>query len=97
MPTYISLLKYTQKGIESIKQAPKRIEAAKQAFKAGGGRITGIYFVMGQYDAVVLSEAPDDETASKLALATGAVGNVTTQTLRAFSEAEFLKIVASLP
>jgi uncharacterized protein with GYD domain len=97
MATFVSLLSYTQKGSESIKQAPARIEAARQAAKAVGAEIKQIYLVMGRYDAVVISEAPDDETAAKLALATGMQGNVHTETLRAFPEGEFLKIVKALP
>lgn len=97
MATYISLLKYTQKGAESIKQAPARIDAARQAAKAIGMDIKQIYLVMGRYDVVAISEGPDDETAAKLALATAMQGNVQTETLRAFSEAEFRRIVAALP
>ena len=97
MATYISLLKYTQKGAESIKQVPARIEAARQAAKTVGADIKQIYLVMGRYDVVVVSEAPDDETAAKLALATGMQGNVQSETLRAFSESEFKRIVAALP
>ena len=97
MATYISLLKYTQKGAESIKQLPARIDAGRQAAKAVGAEIKQLYLVMGQYDVVVISEAPDDETAAKLALATGMQGNVQSQTLRAFSETEFKRIVAALP
>ena len=97
MATYITLLKYTQKGAESIKQAPARIDAARQAAKAAGAEIKQVYLVMGRYDAVVISEGPDDETAAKLALATGMHGNVHTETLRAFPEAEFRRMVAALP
>ena len=97
MATYVSLLNYTQKGAESIKQVPARIEAARQAAKAVGADIKQIYLVMGRYDVVVISEAPDDETAAKLALATGMQGNVQSETLRAFSEPEFKRIVAALP
>jgi uncharacterized protein with GYD domain len=97
MATYVSLLKYTQKGAESIKQVGRRIEGAKQAAKAAGAEIKQIYLVMGRYDVVVISEGPDDESAARLALATSMQGNVQTETLRAFTEAEFLKIVASLP
>ena len=97
MPTYISLLKYTQKGAEAIKQVPARIDAARKAAKAVGADIKQIYLVMGRYDVVVVSEAADDETAAKLALATGMQGNVQSETLRAFSEPEFKKIVAALP
>ena len=62
-----------------------------------GAEIKQILFVMGQYDAVVISEGPDDETAAKMALGAAMQGNVTTETLRAFTDGEFLKIVASLP
>ena len=97
MPTYISLLKYTQKGAEAIKQVPARIDAARKAAKAVGVDIKQIYLVMGRYDVVVISEGPDDESAAKLMLATGMQGNVQTETLRAFTEAEFKKIIAALP
>lgn len=97
MATYVSLLKYTQKGAESIKQVPARIDAAKQAAKAVGAEIKQVYLVMGRYDVVAIMEAPDDETAAKLALTTAMQGNVQTETLRAFSEAEFRRLVAALP
>ena len=97
MPTYVSLLKYTQKGAESIKQGPARIDAARQAAKAAGAEIKQIYLVMGRYDLVVISEGPDDETAAKLALAAAMQGNVQSETLRAFSETEFRRILSELP
>lgn len=97
MATYVTLLKYTQKGAESIKQVPARIDAARQAAKAAGAEIKQIYLVMGRYDVVVISEGPDDETAARLALATAMQGNVQTETLRAFTEAEFRRILAALP
>jgi len=97
MPTYIVLVNYTQKGVENIKETPARLDAAKAAFKAMGGELKAYYSVMGRYDAVTIGEAPDDETAAKLALAIGSQGNVRTETLRAFTEDEFRKIVAALP
>jgi uncharacterized protein with GYD domain len=97
MATYISLLKYTQKGAEAIKQVPTRIDAGRALAKTVGADIKQIYLVMGRYDVVIISEAPDDETAAKLALATGMQGNVQSETLRAFTESEFKKIVAALP
>ncbi|MDI6754556.1 MAG: GYD domain-containing protein [Thermodesulfobacteriota bacterium] len=96
MPTYISLLRYTQKGMETVKEGPNRVEAAKKAFKAFGGELKQFYLVMGQYDAIVISEGPDDETAAKLALAIGSLGNIRTETMRAFTEDEFRKIIAGL-
>ena len=97
MPTYIVLVNFTQKGVENIKESPARLEAAKGAFKAMGGELKAYYSVMGRYDAVVVAEGPDDETAAKLALAIGSQGNVRTETLRAFTEDEYLKIIAALP
>ena len=97
MATYVTLAKYTQKGAESIKQTLVRLDAGRQAAKAFGVEITQVFLVMGRYDLVVISEAPDDETAAKLALTTGMQGFIATETLRAFNEAEFRKIIASLP
>ncbi len=97
MPTYISLLRFTQKGIETIKEGPARLDRAKQLFRAAGAEVKAFYLVTGQYDAVVISEAPNDETVARLALGTGALGNVRTETLRAFTEDEYRKIIAALP
>ena len=60
MPTYIILLRYTQKGIQNIKESPNRLDAAKKAFRDAGAELKEFYLVMGQYDAVSISEAPDD-------------------------------------
>jgi len=97
MPTYVVLGHYTQQGVGNIKEGPARLDAAKQAFRAAGGELKQWYLVLGQYDFVVIAEGPDDETAAKLALAIGSQGNVRTETLRAFTEEEFRKIVAALP
>jgi len=97
MATYISLIKYTQQGIQNIKDSPARLDAAKKAFQGMGAEVKQFYLIMGQYDLVIIFEAPDDETAAKLVLATGSLGNVSTQTMRAFTEDEFRKIVAGLP
>ena len=97
MPTYISLLRYTEKGMANIKDSPARLEAAKKAFKAAGGELKQWFLVMGAYDAVVISEGPDDETAAKLLLTIGALGNIRTETMRAFTEDEYRKIIAALP
>ena len=97
MPTYVTLLTFTDKGIQTIKDAPKRVETARQMAKAAGSQIKAVYYVMGRYDAVVISEAADDETAVRMALTGGMQGNVTSETLRAFPDDEFMKIVAKLP
>lgn len=97
MTTYISLLNYTQKGIENIKDSPVRLDAAKQAFQAMGAEIKAFYLVMGQYDIVIIAEAPDDETMAKLALSVGAGGAVRTESFRAFTEDEYRQVIAGLP
>jgi uncharacterized protein with GYD domain len=97
MATYITLLRYTQQGITTIKDAPKRVDAARKAYQALGAELKALYLVMGRYDFVALVEAPDDTTAAKAALALGSKGNVSSETLRAFSEDEFRSIVAGLP
>ena len=97
MATYIMLHRYTQKGIENIKQSPARLDAAKKAFKTLGAELKQFYLVAGQYDIVTISEAPDDETIAKCALDIASKGNVTTETLRAFTEDEYRKIIAALP
>lgn len=97
MPTYISLLSYTQQGIAAIKQGPARLDAAKQAYKRAGGELKGFYLTTGQYDAVAIVELPDDMALGKMVLGLGSQGNVRTETMRAFTEAEFRKIVGELP
>ena len=96
MPTYISLLRYTQQGIADSRSGPKRLDAAKEAYRKAGGEVKGFYMTMGQYDFVVIAELPDDAAAARMALAIGGQGNVRSETLRAHTEAEYRKIVASL-
>ncbi|MBA7668839.1 Glutamine synthetase and cystathionine beta-lyase binding protein [subsurface metagenome] len=97
MATYIMLMRYTQQGIEKIKEGPSRLDASKKIFESMGAKVKDFYLVMGQYDTVAVIEAPDDETISKLALGVGSKGAVRTETLRAYTEDEFRKIVAGLP
>ena len=97
MPTYITLVRFTQQGAQTIKDAPGRLASARQAMRSMGAEMKAIYYTQGQYDAVAIVEAPDDETVAKVALAIGAVGNVRTETLRAFTEEEFAAIVAGIP
>ena len=97
MGTYILLANYTDQGIRNIKDSPKRAEAAQKAIQDMGGDMTGLYLTMGAYDLIVILEAPSDEVVVKFVLALGALGNVRTTTLKAFTETEFRDIVAGLP
>jgi len=96
MATYISLTNWTDQGIRNVKDAPKRIEAARQMMKDAGGELKALYMTMGAYDVVVIAEAPSDDVVARFLLTVGGLGNVRTQTLRAFTEAETTSIISSL-
>ncbi len=97
MPTYITLGRYTQQGISNIKESPNRLDAVKAAASSAGAQIKDFYLTMGEYDLVLITEAPDDQTVARLLLGIGSQGNVSTETLRAFTEDEFRQLVGSLP
>ena len=97
MPHYIGLLRYTPQGIAKVKDSPARLDAARKAAASMGGKITSWYLTMGHYDAVILTEFPNDDACAGFTLAVAALGNVTTETLKAFTEDEYRKIIASLP
>jgi len=97
MATYISLIQYTEQGIQGIKGSPGRVDEGRKAFEQAGVKLKDIYLVMGEYDLVIIAEAPNDETIAKVSLGLAAKGNVRTRTMRAFTEDEFRKIVGSLP
>jgi uncharacterized protein with GYD domain len=97
MPTYVSFVKWTEQGIRNAKDSPKRIDAFEAAVKAAGGKLKDIYLVTGEFDLLVITEAPNDEAVARLSLATAMQGNVRTMTSRAFTREELAKIVSSLP
>ena len=97
MATFITTITFTQQGIEGVAESTKRAAALKASAKKMGVKITDIYWTLGDYDGVLIFEAPDDETAAAMLLHLGATGNVQTTTVRAFNAAEMDKIVAKLP
>jgi uncharacterized protein with GYD domain len=97
METYITLANYTGKGVANIKESPQRIDAARKAIDAAGGKMVAWYQVMGRYDMVVITEAPNSKVAASVLLALGAQGNIRTETLRAHTEEEFKEVVSGLP
>ena len=94
MPTYISLINWTEKGIAGFADTVDRAEAGKQLAARFGGALKEIYWTIGPYDIVAISEAPDDESATAFALALGSQGNVRTTTMRAFSADEMRGVIA---
>ncbi len=97
MPHYITLIRWTAQGIKNVKDSPKRAQAARAAIEKAGGKWLSFYYTMGEYDAVAIVEAPNDETAMAVLLAIGSQGSVRTTTLKAFPEAQGAKIIGGLP
>lgn len=97
MPTYVTLMRFTDQGIRNIKEGPARLEAAKKLFQSAGAEIKSYYLALGNYDAIAVIEGPNDDVAARLALAIGAQGNVRTDTMRVFTEPEYRKLVSGLP
>ena len=92
MPTYIQLINWTEQGIRGVKETPKRTENAKALARKLGGKID-IHYTMGEYEAVAMVEMPSDEAYNRFALASGALGNIRTKTLKAWTLEEFQKII----
>jgi uncharacterized protein with GYD domain len=96
LETFIILGKYTQQGIEKIKEGPTRIEALRKAVTDAGGKMVAWYLTMGCYDFVLIAEASNVKGVASMLLETAAQGNVRTQTLLALTEADFKAVVSSL-
>jgi uncharacterized protein with GYD domain len=97
MPSYITLWEYTQQGVENIKESPDRIDTIEEMFEEMGGELQDFYMLMGQYDTITISEFPDDETAAQAILAVTEQGNVTSETLKAFSRETTRQLIDGLP
>ncbi|MBI5287825.1 MAG: GYD domain-containing protein [Chloroflexi bacterium] len=96
MATYVVLAKLTDQGARTMQDLSRRIENARSTFSALGAELKQLYFAMGEYDYVVIAEAPDDETITRVSLAVSGQGNVRTNSFRVFTEAEALKLVEGL-
>ena len=96
MASFISLISYTDQGIRNIKESPKRADAFKAMAKKLGVTVKEIYWTLGHYDLVVVLEG-DDEAVTSALLKVGSLGNVRSETLRAFSAAEVGRILGNIP
>jgi uncharacterized protein with GYD domain len=96
MAHYILLANYTEQGVKGIKDTVKRTEAVKELAKKAGLAMKESYWTLGAFDVVALFEAPDDETMTAFALSAARLGNVKTQTLRAFSPEDMSGILAKM-
>jgi uncharacterized protein with GYD domain len=96
MATYIVLGQFTDQGVRNVKESTKRAEAFKEMAKRAGTTVKEVYWTLGAYDIVTIVEAPDDAAVTALLLSAGALGNVRTQSLRAFSADEMGRILAKM-
>jgi len=96
MAMYVSLLQFTEQGIRNVKDTIKRAAAATAEAEKMGVKVTDSFWTMGAYDVVLLLDAPNDETVSAFSLKLGALGNVKSQTMRAFSRKEMESILAKV-
>ena len=96
MATYIVLINYTDKGIQTIKDSPARLEKSKEEARAYGCEVKSFYLTLGSCDIVEVIEAPDDQSIAKLTLAVASGGNVRSTTMRALPEEEFKSVVEAL-
>ncbi len=96
MAMYVSLLQFTEQGIRNVKDTIKRGTAATAEAEKMGVKVTNSFWTMGTYDVVLLLDAPNDETVSAFSLKIGALGNVKSQTMRAFSRKEMEGVLAKV-
>lgn len=95
MAHYIILGNFTEQGIKNVRQVPKRDEEARRMIEQAGGKMK-IYYTLGEYDFVAITEMPDDEVMMKFLLQAGSLGNVHTKTLKAWTEFDSAKVISQV-
>ena len=97
MPTFMVSLNWTDQGIRTVKDAPKRAQASRELAKKVGVEIQQVYLTSGEDDVLIIVDSPNGDNVAKFALALGSQGNVRTRTARAWPESEFQKLISELP
>jgi len=97
MPTFITTMHFTEQGIKTVRDTCERATAFKATAKKMGVKVTGIYWTLGAFDGIIVSEAPEEETVTAALLHLGSLGNIRTQTARAYDPTEMQKILGMLP
>src|SRR5918911_5513748 len=97
MSQYILLINWTEQGISKIKESSDRYNSFKASLEKVGGKLIGGYYTLGEYDVIIIIEAPNDEVVMSLMLKVGSAGNVRTKTLKAFTAEEGMNIIKNLP
>jgi uncharacterized protein with GYD domain len=93
---YILLINWTQQGISKIKESSERYNSFKASVEKEGGKVIGGYYTFGEYDVIIIIEAPNDEVVMSLMLKVGSAGNVRTKTLKAFTAEEGMNLIKNL-
>jgi uncharacterized protein with GYD domain len=96
MSTYVMLANWTDQGVRSIEDSPRRIDAARKALDDMGGHFLSVYMTMGEYDLIITYDAPDDAVAARFTMMLGKLGNVRTSSMKAFPEEAYRQIVNTL-
>jgi uncharacterized protein with GYD domain len=96
MPTYVAFLKWTPQGLQTVKQSPSRLDAARKGFEAAGVKMKDFYMITGKYDMLAIFEAPDDVSLAKAILSSTSQGSITSETCRAYTEEEYRRIVEGI-
>jgi uncharacterized protein with GYD domain len=96
MPTYVMLANWTEQGMRSIEESPKRIDLARKTLEEMGGRVVSALMTMGAHDLIITYDAPDDAVAARFTLLLCRQGNVRTSSMKAFPEEAFRQIIHSL-
>lgn len=93
MPTYVSLIHWTEQGVKNYKDSTSRAEGFSKLVESSGGRVRELLWTVGEYDIIAIVDFPDDETGMACLLQVGSLGNVRTNTMRAFSADEMSGII----
>jgi uncharacterized protein with GYD domain len=93
MPTYVSLIHWTDQGIKNYKDTTSRAADFTKLAESSGGRVREVLWTVGEYDLVTVVEFPDDDTATATLLRVGSLGNIRSNTMRAFSADEMTAII----
>ena len=97
MPTFIAMLSWTDQGIRGVKDSPKRLLAAREAAKKLGVEIKQVFLTTGEFDLLSILEAANGDNVAKLIMTLGSQGNLRSRTVRAWPEAEYMKLISELP
>ena len=93
MPLYVTLVNWTDQGIKTFRDSVRRAEDYQGLVEKHGGQLRQLVWTLGQYDIVAVTDFPDDETATAVALQTGALGNIRTTTMKAFDAEQMNAII----